>query len=278
MYIPPTDYPPEERSTLPIAPISNYKNYIKDYLDNELPQRESRTFKPEVSEHKKKLLNAQNKRQKQNESFDRQMRDWNDPELLAKNEKEVMKDPYKTVFIARLDYSLTELDISQYFRKFGVIDSILIIRDHQGKSRGYGFIVYERDTDAQACFSELSRTGAKLKERTILIDIERSRVWRNWKPRRLGGGLGGRGYSKEGRVASAAASGRRLHIANNSMPHYPPNIVHKQSVPPHKAPIYTHTETQSSQKYQSISQPKPYNYTPSQTSSGRSIRSIRGGE
>lgn len=45
-----------------------------------------------------------------------------------------MKDPYKTVFIARLDYSLTELDISQYFRKFGVIDSILIIRDHQGKA------------------------------------------------------------------------------------------------------------------------------------------------
>ncbi|KAI5969390.1 hypothetical protein CANMA_001457 [Candida margitis] len=279
VYIPPTDYPPEERSTLSITPISNYKNFIKNYVENDLPKREARISKPELSTHKKKLLDAQNKRQQSKDSFNRQLQDWNDPELLARNEKEVMKDPYKTVFIARLDYSLTEVDISQSFRKFGVINSISIIRDHEGKSRGYGFIVYEQETDAHACVSELSRTGIKLKDRNILVDIERSRVWRNWKPRRLGGGLGGRGYLKEGRAASAAASGRRMHIANNPTTHYQPNNVHRQATSQYKVPTHTNsTQIQSSSKYQPISQPRPYNYSSSQPSSGRSIRSIRGGE
>ncbi|KAI5958251.1 hypothetical protein KGF57_002606 [Candida theae] len=283
VYIPPIDYPPEERSTLPITPISNYKSHVKDYLEHELPKRESLTEKPELSQHKKKLLKANDKRQKQKDSFDRQLRDWNDPELLAKHEAEIMKDPYKTVFVARLDYSLKEIDLSNYFRKFGVIESVSIIRDHEKRSKGYGFIVYERDIDAQACVSELSRTGVKLKERTILVDIERSRVWRNWKPRRLGGGLGGRGYSKEGRVASAAASGRRLHIANNSSvpPHFPPSNVHKHNPPAYISPAHAYTppaNVPSPSKYQPISQPKPYSYNSTQTSSGRSIRSIRGGE
>jgi len=249
-------------------------------VDNELPQRESRVQKTAMSKHRQKLLLANDRRKKQSDSFNRQMRDWNDPELLAKNENEVMKDPYKTVFIARLDYTLTELDISQYFRKYGVIDSILIIRDHNGRSRGYGFIVFEREADAQACISELSRTGVKMKERTILVDVERSRVWRNWKPRRLGGGLGGRDYVKEGRVASAAASGRRIHIANSSTLHYKSDNSHKLGSHPHYN-VTTHTRPIAMPppaKYEPISAPKPYSYTSGQTSSGRSIRSIRGGE
>ena len=43
-----------------------------------------------------------------------------------------------------------------------MIESIRIIRDKQGKSRGYGFVVYERNTDAMNCVNDLSRTGLKL--------------------------------------------------------------------------------------------------------------------
>ncbi|EDK43765.1 conserved hypothetical protein [Lodderomyces elongisporus NRRL YB-4239] len=126
-----------------------------------------------------------------------------------------MKDPYRTVFIARLDYSLTELDVTQHFQKYGIIESIKIIRDREGKSRGYGFIVFENEADANTCVNKTSRLGVKLGNRTALVDIERSRILRNWKPRRLGGGEGGRNHVKEGRVASAAATGRRVNIANN---------------------------------------------------------------
>ncbi len=36
----------------------------------------------------------------------------------------------------------------------------------------------------------------RIKDRKIVVDIERGRTIKNWKPKRLGGGLGGRGYSK----------------------------------------------------------------------------------
>ena len=96
-----------------------------------------------------------------------------------------------------------------------MIESIRIIRDKQGKSRGYGFVVYERNTDAMNCVNDLSRTGLKLGNRPILVDIERSRVLKNWRPRRLGGGEGGRGYVKEGKYNLLLLPARRTVIANN---------------------------------------------------------------
>ncbi|KAI3403705.2 hypothetical protein KGF56_003523 [Candida oxycetoniae] len=215
-YVDPLDYPPEKRRTISVTPVSDYKSIIEDYLQTELPSREARVHKPKLSKHLQNLKNAQLKRQAQKLSFDRQLKDWNDPELFEKHERGVMKDPYRTVFIARLEYSLTELEVTQHFQKYGIIESVKIIRDHQGNSRGYGFIVYEQSSDASTCVAETCRSGVKLKDRNVLVDIERSRLLKNWKPRRLGGGEGGRHYTREGKVASVAASGRRTNIANNA--------------------------------------------------------------
>jgi len=38
--------------------------------------------------------------------------------------------------------------------------------------------------------------GIRIKDRRVLVDVERGRTVKGWKPRRLGGGLGGRGYTK----------------------------------------------------------------------------------
>ncbi|KGR12311.1 U1 small nuclear ribonucleoprotein 70kDa [Candida albicans P57072] len=219
-YISPIDYPPEKRSTKPISPLSSIKNEIDKYLTSELPERESKAQAvpkkiSKIVKHKQKQHEANLKRLAKEKDHERQLEEWNNPTLFAKQEREFMKDPFRTVFIARLDYNLTELDISRAFARYGMIESIRIIRDKQGKSRGYGFVVYERNTDAMNCVNDLSRTGLKLGNRPILVDIERSRVLKNWRPRRLGGGEGGRGYVKEGKVQSVAASARRIVIANN---------------------------------------------------------------
>lgn len=170
----------------------------------ELPERESKAQAvpkkiSKIVKHKQKQHEANLKRLAKEKDHERQLEEWNNPTLFAKQEREFMKDPFRTVFIARLDYNLTELDISRAFARYGMIESIRIIRDKQGKSRGYGFVVYERNTDAMNCVNDLSRTGLKLGNRPILVDIERSRVLKNWRPRRLGGGEGGRGYVKEGK-------------------------------------------------------------------------------
>lgn len=219
LYVPPVDYPPEERKTRVITPVSYWKSaceehakHIRDTVASQEPSE------PTLMEKQAKL--RAEKEQAQSQSFHRQMEDWNNPEVMEKLEKEVMKDPYCTLFVARLDYEVTEMEISHSFGKYGAISSIRIIRDNEGKSRGYGFVVFEREVDAAACLRELAPTGIKIlpkngssKPRTALVDMEQSRIARNWKPRRLGGGLGGRGYTRASQyhlaVASSAASGRR---------------------------------------------------------------------
>lgn len=210
LYAKPVDYPPEQRSTRTISLIAPYKLAIAQYKE-QFGNAGAKESKP-VS-----------KKQAHQASLDRQLRQWNDTEAFAENE--FLKDPYRTVFVARLYYSLTEVDLSKHFTQFGSIESIRIVRDQQGRSRGYGFIVFEREADAKTCVRELAATGlsveqpADSKPRKILVDRERGRLVRSWMPRRLGGGLGGRHYtlasSFHSRDASAASSGRRMNLSSN---------------------------------------------------------------
>lgn len=215
VYTKPADYPIERRCTSLITPISQWKEQYAAYVKEltTLDENQPRTISATQSAQEK----AKKRREAIKNSLLRQQNEWAPPNID--------KSPYNTVFVLRLDYSATELDLSEAFKSYGVIESIKIIRDHDGKSRGYGFVVFERDSDALACVQELARTGVQVislatgKSRAALVDIERGRIVRNWKPSRLGGGHGGRHYTKPtGRInpmASAAASGRRINIQQN---------------------------------------------------------------
>lgn len=79
------------------------------------------------------------------------------------DDAQAIGDPYKTLFISRLvrstlitpsSYSLmsqhkgaTENDLRREFESFGTIERVRIVRDKKGRSRGYAFIVYERERD-----------------------------------------------------------------------------------------------------------------------------------
>lgn len=93
------------------------------------------------------------------------------------------------------------------FEGFGTIERVRIVRDKKGRSRGYAFIIYERERDMKGisylCYlSRLSlisfaaaykeSDGLHIMGKKILVDVERGRTVRGWRPRRLGGGLGGR--------------------------------------------------------------------------------------
>lgn len=92
-----------------------------------------------------------------------------------------------------MDYSITEVDLQREFTKFGEVERVRIVRDKtDGKSRGYAFVVFSDEHGARAAYKE--GNGMKLGDRTILTDVERARTNKNWVPRRLGGGLGGRHY------------------------------------------------------------------------------------
>lgn len=251
VYKPPLDYLPEKRNTGYVSSVSQWKDKINEYV-NESHAKSEISTKVENEELCPRRRKFEKEKQKK-ESFERQLKEWYHPESDPVQESEMMGDPYKTVFIARIDYSLTELDISKHFSKYGVISSIRIVRDKTlGKSRGYGFILFERENDAKNCVRELAPTGLKIptqgrpSPRTIIVDLERGRVMKHWRPRRLGGGLGGRHYTKANPYfsnnASAAASGRRNfleHAPDLSISHaQKPPFATKKHIPPRGQPRY----------------------------------------
>ncbi|XP_043714212.1 U1 small nuclear ribonucleoprotein 70 kDa isoform X2 [Telopea speciosissima] len=98
-------------------------------------------------------------------------------------------DPYKTLFIARLNYETTEHRIKREFEAYGPIKRVRMITDKvANKPRGYAFIEYMHTRDMKAAYKQAD--GRKLDDRRVLVDVERGRTVPNWRPRRLGGGLG----------------------------------------------------------------------------------------
>jgi hypothetical protein len=60
---------------------------------------------------------------------------------------EAQGDPFTTLFLSRLDYSVTEKDLQREFEMYGPIARIRVVTDKNGKSKGYAFIVYEKERD-----------------------------------------------------------------------------------------------------------------------------------
>ncbi|KAK9462858.1 RNA-binding domain-containing protein [Lipomyces oligophaga] len=189
-YLHPTDIAPGERSTSRISGVARYLETLNkpdpEYIVVETPA--------EKADKQKKLHNEQHLQRLQ-----QGIKNW-DPnqDVLVKG------DPYQTLFVARLSYDTTEKDLDNEFGRFGRIERIRIVRDKKtAKPRGYAFIVFSREKDMKAAYSDLN--GSQIKGRRILVDVERGRTVKTWKPRRLGGGAGGRHYTK----ASLLRAGRQ---------------------------------------------------------------------
>lgn len=98
-------------------------------------------------------------------------------------------DAFKTLFVGRLPYDITESALRREFERFGPITRIEIVaRNDTGASRGYAFIEFEREKDMKVAYVEAD--AMRIDSRRIVVDVERGRTVKGWKPRRLGGGLG----------------------------------------------------------------------------------------
>ncbi|CAH6720999.1 U1 small nuclear ribonucleoprotein 70 kDa homolog [[Candida] jaroonii] len=242
---PPSDYEYHLRKTRDISPITPLKPLLTQAAAS-LPQ-------PSPSPKTKLQIDRQQKRERESKRIASYLRQLNDY-----HQQPVISDPSRTVFVSRLDYKVTEIDISNALGKYGDIESVKIIRDKNGKSRGYGFIVFVTETSSRSCVQELSATGLKIEgfERKILVDIQRHGAMKTWKPRRLGGGLGGRGYTKTNNYSSAASSGRRLNL--NPYPTFPKSGQAFSSSSNYSAPSYqSQTSTQAYSSYSSYSSYQP---------------------
>ncbi|WFD29289.1 hypothetical protein MSPP1_000296 [Malassezia sp. CBS 17886] len=141
-------------------------------------------------------------RARQREETKKRMQESYDP----KSDTHAKGDPFKTLFLSRLPYHTTEGDLHREFGRYGPIENIRIVRGPEKKSHGYAFILYDRERDMRTAYSRAE--GVRIDGRRIMVDVERGRTVKDWKPMRLGGGLGGLTRKpKEKRFADAFARG-----------------------------------------------------------------------
>ncbi len=57
------------------------------------------------------------------------------------------EDPKRTIIVYRLSFSTTEEKLKKEFDKYGRIKKVRIVKDLESKSRGYGFIEFEKKSE-----------------------------------------------------------------------------------------------------------------------------------
>eukprot|EP00455_Lapot_gusevi_P032196 TRINITY_DN3508_c0_g1_i3.p1 TRINITY_DN3508_c0_g1~~TRINITY_DN3508_c0_g1_i3.p1 ORF type:complete len:218 (-),score=40.53 TRINITY_DN3508_c0_g1_i3:192-845(-) len=179
---PPLAYKPplEKRGNREIEGISEYVQYFLH--PSQMPPPVKDETPQEVRERKKKMREERNKR-----FLEEQLEKW-DPK--GNPSPTFTDDAYKTLFVGRLAYDVTESELRHIFEEWGPIKKIVLVKDDvNGKPRGYAFIEYESSSAFKEAYKRAD--GKKIHDRRILVDVERGRTVKNWRPRRLGGGLGG---------------------------------------------------------------------------------------
>ena len=91
--------------------------------------------------------------------------------------------------MSKLNYKTDERSIESQFDCFGEIKRVKLIKDKNGKSKGYCFIEYHETRCAEIAYKR--GDGRKVDGKRVLVDKEQARIDRHWLPRRLGGGKGG---------------------------------------------------------------------------------------
>jgi U1 small nuclear ribonucleoprotein len=84
--------------------------------------------------------------------------------------------------VAHLSYATTEERLRKEFETFGKIDHVRIVKNLEGKSRGYGFITFRHEKDA--IYARDKGDGRRVDNHRILVDKELGRTKNSWLPRR----------------------------------------------------------------------------------------------
>lgn len=103
----------------------------------------------------------------------------------------------KLIYVGNLPYDATENEVKDIFIPFGTVSSVRLISDkYTGRSKGFGFVEFDNDSNARTAIEQL--TDVSLKERKLVINEAREREERPRFNKPRGGGFGGGGNSHGG--------------------------------------------------------------------------------
>lgn len=96
------------------------------------------------------------------------------------------------LYVGNLAFSITEDQLREAFSKFGNVESVKIVTDETGRSKGFGFV--EMSTDEEADKAVKGLNGTELFGRAVKVDLARPKEFR---PRDTRGGSGHRGGGRK---------------------------------------------------------------------------------
>ncbi|KAL7959806.1 U1 small nuclear ribonucleoprotein of 70kDa MW N terminal domain-containing protein [Trichoderma compactum] len=190
-WVEPSDHAPEKRRTAPIGGLAAFLPELQKY-------KETDAYQPTES-----WLEMRDRKKREQKEAAAALVTEGPKQFKPNEDPNIRGDAFKTLIVARLSYDADERDLEREFGRFGPIERIRIIVDTRAHEkpnkkkkphRGYAFVVFEREKDMRAALDACD--GIRIKDRRIKVDVERGRTAKNWLPRRLGGGLGGRGYTR----------------------------------------------------------------------------------
>lgn len=96
----------------------------------------------------------------------------------------------KKLYVGNVSWSVTSDDLRAAFAAFGEVEDAAVIKDKiSGRSRGFGFVTFVNDADADNAIAQMH--GKDLKGREITVNEARPREEGEGGGGRFGGGGGG---------------------------------------------------------------------------------------
>lgn len=93
----------------------------------------------------------------------------------------------KKLYVGNLPYSVRDESLRAAFEQYGAIVSATVIMDRaSGRSKGFGFVEFENDADADAAIAAMN--GTELEGRQLVVNEARPMEERPPRRDRNGGG------------------------------------------------------------------------------------------
>lgn len=105
-----------------------------------------------------------------NDSFEMVPLPQNDKDRIAKNLEEGKNPRYvgdMKLYVGNIAFGSTEDDIMEMFSEVGTVGEISLVRDDQGRNRGFGFITMRTKEEGEAAIEKLD--GFELNGRNLAV-------------------------------------------------------------------------------------------------------------
>ena len=78
----------------------------------------------------------------------------------------------KRIYVGNLPWSVTKERLEELFSPFGEIEEALVVANkYTGRSRGFGFVTYKNDADADKAMEEMNEK--EVEERRLVVKLAR---------------------------------------------------------------------------------------------------------